>query len=141
LSRGTEFHREIQRDFLQTADGERRTAERSCRTTGGQTGRIDIHIEVDDALHSVIEVKHSDWDRMASHRVQPNIRRYVRQVWRYIEAVAEEGKDISPAIIFARAPSDPVLKRRIESAFEDECITVAWADEGSSDGGTSPADT
>jgi hypothetical protein len=128
LADGKGFHDELQEDFIRTSEG-RVTRERPIRSTSGKTGRIDIHVAVDEELDSVVEFKRSDWDRMAPHRVGPNIRRYVRQVWRYIEAVMEEGKDVSPGIVFAHMPKDAGLKRRIEEAFEEECITIVWADE------------
>jgi hypothetical protein len=33
----------------------------------------------------VLEVKNTDWDLRALHRVIPNLRRHARQVWGYLE--------------------------------------------------------
>ena len=124
---GKSFHAELQDDFIRTTDG-KVIRERSVRTPAGKWGRIDVTVEY-DGLVNVVEFKRSDWDAMAPHRIGANIRRYIRQLWRYIEGVMEEGNDVAPGIVFAHVPKDPELKRRIERAFEEECITVAWEDE------------
>jgi hypothetical protein len=129
LSDGKCFHGELQEDFERTSDGVV-TRERRVTTPDGRPGRIDIHVDVDEDLDAVVEFKRSDWDKMAPHRIGPNIRRHIRQVWKYIDAITEEGKDVSPGIVFAHVPKDAELKRRIEEAFEEECITIVWADEG-----------
>jgi hypothetical protein len=128
LVEGKGFHAELQDNFIRTSEGTV-TRERPIRTPSGRLGRIDIHIVAGDDLDAVVEFKRSNWDAMAPHRIGPNIRRYIRQVWRYIEAVMEEGKDVSPGIVFANKPKDPDLKRRIEKAFEDDCITIIWDDD------------
>ena len=122
LSQGKRFHKQMAAEWGD-AEGvvtpERRAA----------TGRIDIHIDTGGTIDAVVELKNTDWDRMAPHRLRPNARRYIRQVWRYMEAIMEEGNDVQPSIIFARMPSDPERKLLVERWFSDECVTVVWLDE------------
>jgi hypothetical protein len=59
----------------------------------GRAGRIDLLLAVDDhgrPLLVVVEVKNTDWDARAAHRLRPNLARHARQVWRYIDSLMPE---------------------------------------------------
>jgi hypothetical protein len=56
----------------------------------GRRGRIDLLLEVDDGrrpLLIVVEIKNTDWDARAPHRIRRNLARHARQVWRYLDAL------------------------------------------------------
>jgi hypothetical protein len=59
----------------------------------GRAGRIDLLLEVDDhgrSLLVVVEVKNTDWDARAAHRLRPNLARHARQVRRYLDSLIPE---------------------------------------------------
>ena len=58
-----------------------------------------------------------------------NVKRQAAQVWDYIEAQLEQGKDISPGIIFLKRPKDSNRLKLIEALFEENGISVVWQDE------------
>jgi hypothetical protein len=93
----------------------------------GKGGRIDLRLVVDDREgHSiVVEMKASDWDKMAPHRVRPNALRHARQLWRYINAELEGGP-VSPAIVYPVEPQTPGRKEEIEAVLCDRFIQVVW---------------
>lgn len=128
VERGKAYHFELQEDFKATSEGVV-TAERVCRLLSGKIGRIDIHVQVDDEMVAVVEFKKTDWDRMAPHRVRPNVRRHIRQVWRYIEALLEEGMEVCPSLVYSTPPTNAKHRELIETLCADECLTVVFADE------------
>ena len=94
----------------------------------GEFGRADIFID-ESGWVSIIEVKATDWDAMQAHRVRPNARRHVRQVMRYVGSYWEKGTDISPGLVYPRAPQDVQRRQLIERVAEESSIQVVWADE------------
>lgn len=125
LSKGRDFHRAVAEEWLtdDSAEGDR-TPEYPVHR-----GRVDIHVVADDVLEAVVEVKNTDWDLMAEHRLRPNALRHIRQVWKYVEALLEQGKEVSPGIIFPRVPSTPGRREKLEEWFGDYGIAVVWQDE------------
>jgi hypothetical protein len=93
----------------------------------GKRGRIDLRLVVDEGEgHSiVVEMKASDWDKMAPHRVRPNALRHARQLWRYINAELEGGP-VSPAIVYPVEPQTPGRKEEIETILRERFIQVVW---------------
>lgn len=92
----------------------------------GRRGRIDLRLVDREEGHSVlVEIKASDWDRMAPHRVQPNALRHARQLWRYINAELEGGP-VLPAIIYPVEPETPGRKAEIEAILNERYIQVVW---------------
>ena len=135
LRRGKDFHRKIQKEWLDTAQGII-LPEKTIRRLTGRRGRVDIFVDDDsDENHvAVIEIKASDWDRMKPKAVRRNALRQVRQIWGYIDSQAElEEKDVSPGIIFPARPSDENRLEEIENIFNDWGIQVVWHDESMDD--------
>ena len=131
LRRGKDFHRKIQKEWLDTAEGVI-LPEKTIRRLTGRRGRVDIFVDDDsDENHvAVIEIKASDWDRMKPKSVRRNAMRQVRQIWSYIDSQVDlEGKDVSPGIIFPTRPSDKNRLEEIEDIFNDWGIQVVWHDE------------
>lgn len=128
LRKGKEFHKKIQKEWLDTAEGNI-MSEKSMIKSSGRKGRIDIFVESNKTLNAIVEIKDTCWDSMTSSAVKRNIRRYTRQIWNYIESQLETGKDVSPGIIFSNQPKDPDLLNLIEQLFDQEGIPVVWKDE------------
>jgi len=128
LHRGKEFHKKIQKEWLNSATGEV-TPEKSITKPSGRKGRVDIFVRNDETLVAIAEIKASDWDSMGSAAVRRNIKRQVRQIWDYIKSQLELGKEVSPGIIFSRRPKDPNRMKLIEQLFDEEGIPVVWEDE------------
>jgi len=128
LHRGKEFHKKIQKEWLNSATGEV-TPEKSITKPSGRKGRVDIFVRSDETLVAIAEIKASDWDSMGSAAVRRNVKRQVRQIWDYIKSQLELGKEVSPGIIFPRRPKDPNRMKLIEQLFEEEGIPVVWEDE------------
>jgi len=138
LRRGKTFHKRIQAEWQQEAQGHIH-AERRVIRPGGRKGRVDVLVDDDDpkSVIAIVEIKATDWDRMKEENVRRNVRRQIRQIWSYIESqirhgeyvTSGEGRDVCPGIIF---PTQPKSKQRmglIEQMFSDEGIPVVWHDE------------
>lgn len=95
-------------------------------TWQGKRGRIDLRlIEKEDGYSVVVEIKATDWDRMAPHRIRPNVLRHARQLWRYIEAELIE-QSVVPAIVYPCEPEAPGRKEEIEAILNERLIQVVW---------------
>ena len=128
LHRGKEFHKKIQKEWLNSATGEV-TPEKSITKPSRRKGRVDIFVRSDETLVAIAEIKASDWDSMGSAAVRRNVKRQVRQIWDYIKSQLELGKEVSPGIIIPRRPKDPNRMKLIEQLFDEEGIPVVWEDE------------
>lgn len=101
----------------------------------GVPGRIDLLLHVQDPsglpFRVVIEVKNTDWDRQQPHRVGPNIRRHVRQTWRYLAPLLHEldqGKlsGLQGALLYPARPRTPGRHELIERIVDDEGLTIVY---------------
>jgi hypothetical protein len=130
LRRGKAFHRQVQAEWLaETKDG-KPCPERTIKRLNGRRGRVDLLIEELGGFVSVIEIKATDWDRMAERNIKRNVRRQIRQLWGYIDAELEiYGMQVCPGIIFPTLPSESHRLAMIESMFNDEGIQVVWQNE------------
>jgi len=131
LRRGKAFHKKIQKEWLETAQG-KVLPEKTIRRLSKRRGRIDIFVDDDSNENhvAVVEIKASDWNRMKHKAVRRNAMRQVRQIWSYIDAQLElEGKEVSPGIIFPARPSDPEKLKVIEHIFNEWGIQIVWHDE------------
>ena len=128
LRRGKEFHRSVQLDWLKTAEGEI-TREKSITKPNWRRGRIDIHVDADDGHVAVVEIKNSDWDAMKPTAVRRNVRRYSRQIFKYVDAELSEDVTVSIGIIFPKRPSSTERMELVEELFWDEGVPVVWEDE------------
>ncbi len=130
LRRGKLFHKLIQKEWKDEAEGAPHS-EKKVPFKGKRYGRIDIYVdEIGESLVSIVEVKSTDWDKIKSSNIRRNVRRQIRQIWRYIDSISElKGMDISAGIIFPRLPSDHERLNLIESMFVEEGIQVVWHNE------------
>jgi hypothetical protein len=128
LRRGKEFHKKIQKEWVNTAEGEV-TPEKSTIKPSGRKGRMDVFVRCDETLVAIAEIKVSDWDVMTLTAIRRNVKRQARQIWDYIESQSELGKDVSPGVIFPKRPKDHDRINLIEQMFNEEGISVVWGDE------------
>jgi hypothetical protein len=129
LKHGRAFHKEVQADWLNTAEGRIRT-EKGITKPSGRKGRIDIFVDDDgNKMVAVAEVKASDWDKMTEEAVLRNVKRQVKQIWDYIDSQLADRKEVCPGVIFPHMPEDKERMKLIEQLFEDEGIPVVWRDE------------
>jgi hypothetical protein len=118
LRKGKAFHKKIQADWLETAEGQI-LIEKAITKPTGRKGRIDIFVDDDgDKLVAIAEVKKSNWDRMTDSSVRRNVNRQIKQIWDYIESQLAKEKEVSPGIIFPHRPKDKVRMKQIEDLFE-----------------------
>jgi len=76
--------------------------------------------------HTVlVEIKASNWDKMAPHRVRPNALRHARQIWRYIESELAD-RPVLPALVYPNEPKTPGRKEEIEGILHERLIQVVW---------------
>ena len=126
LRQGKAFHKKIQADWLETAEGQI-LIEKAITKPTGRKGRIDIFVDDDgDKLVAVAEVKKSNWDKMTDSAVRRNVSRQIKQIWDYIESQLAKEKEVSPGIIFPHRPKDKYRMKQIEDIFEQEGIPVVW---------------
>jgi len=75
LRRGKAFHRKVQDDWKDTAEG-KVWPEKPVTKPSGRPGRIDVHVQADEELVAVVEIKNSDSDAMTPQAVRRNAKRY-----------------------------------------------------------------
>lgn len=118
-------------------------AEKPVTVTGGRAGRIDLLLVIDDQgrpLLVVVEVKNTDWDAHAAHRLRPNLARHARQVWRYIDSLLpalETGElaGVQAALVYPRRPSLPGRAKLVEGVLGEQGISVLFYEELEDGGG------
>ena len=129
LRQGKKFQKEVKQRWPKKGA----KFEKGIKKPSGRKGRMDIFMDArtenDEKLVAVVEIKASDWDRMTLEAVKRNVRRQANQIWDYIESQIEEGKHISPGIVFPKRPKDPERLKLIEELFDEKCIAVSWEDE------------
>ena len=128
LQEGKRFHKSIQDDWRASAEGEL-FFELATDLTSNKKGRMDILVRENGSYVAVGEIKNSDWDKMTAAAVKRNIRRQVKQVWKYIHSQLQLRKDVTPGAIFPSKPFDQARLELIENLFEEEGISVVWNDE------------
>lgn len=128
LVKGKQFHKEIQKDWTDNAEGYV-FPEKHVKVSNNKTGRVDIFVEADDSYVVVGEIKNSNWDSMTPTALRRNVRRQIRQIWKYIDTQLAKGNDVTPGIIFPRRPKSNETMNKIEEMFEEEGISVVWEDE------------
>jgi hypothetical protein len=129
LKKGKAFHAKIQNDWRLNAQG-RITVEKSVLKPSGRKGRIDVHVDSENAHVGVGvgEIKATAWDEMTEPAVRRNVRRQARQIWTYIESQLAKGHSVSPGVIFPTRPSEARL-RLVEVLFDREGVAIVWDDE------------
>ena len=105
LREGKAFHKRVQAEWKANAEGKVQI-ERTFKKEDG-TGRLDVFVSDNGTeVRAIVEIKHSDWDKMTPGAVRRNVRRQARQVWKYIE-LQPTLDGICPGIVCPKRPSDP----------------------------------
>ncbi len=132
LVRGKQFHKQVQADWLENAEGEVRAEEPTVKPSG-RPGRMDVFVVASEDLVAIAEIKSSDWDAMTEKAVRRNAKRYARQLWTYIDSQVARTLDVCPGVVFPARPSKPGRLEFVEQLFEEEGIPVVWEDESIDD--------
>lgn len=82
---------------------------------------------MEDGHAVVVEIKATDWDKMAHHRVRPNALRHANQLWRYVEAELLD-RQVLPALVYSTEPRIPGRKEEIEGILHERFVQVVWRD-------------
>ena len=126
LRQGKAFHKKVQKNWLQNAEGEVKCEKLLIKSSG----RImDIYINSDNTLVTVVELKASNWDIMTNKAVHINVNKQAKQIWNYIESQLKLKKEVSPGIIFPKRPKNNDRMVLIERLFEEHGIPVVWDNE------------
>lgn len=88
----------------------------------------------------MVEVKNTDWDARAAHRLRPNLARHARQVWRYIDSLlpgleTRELAGVQAALVYPRRASLPGRAELVEGALGEQGISVLFYEELEGGGG------
>jgi Holliday junction resolvase-like predicted endonuclease len=126
--RGKTFHKKIQTEWINDAEGDV-TIERSITKPNGRKGRVDVLVNQNQPMVAIVEIKSSNWDALTDAALRQNIRRHVRQIWHYIDSQLSESKDVCPGVILQKRPSEKERLKLIENLFNEEGIQVVWDDE------------
>ena len=116
LKNGKEFHKNIQKEWLDTTEGEVEV-EKQMIKQNGRKGRMDVFIQIEETYVSIAEMKMSDWDAMTIKNLHKNVRRQIRQIWSYIDSQLEQNRDVTPGIIFSNRPKKNGRLDLIEQIF------------------------
>ena len=133
LKRGKEFHRLVQKDWLNTAEGNINTEhtirlfDANKQISLNKKGRLDLFVDEMEDFVSVVEIKGADWDQIKPANIQKNLYRHRRQIWNYISKYHDGDKlDVAPGIIYPSEPKTEGLKERVENYLNDWGIQVVW---------------
>jgi hypothetical protein len=115
-------------------EGQERHAEARASGAGRRrAGRIDWLGEIEGTRAALVcEIKNTDWDAMAPHRVAPNARRHARQLWRYLDTpeVSAIGEEFVQLFVeYPAWPRTPGRGEEVERVLNDNGITVVWVEE------------
>jgi len=149
LRRGQRFHQQVQTAFLLGLAGATARPEHHVKLSRVGRGRVDLHVvpDLDDERYAVvIEIKSTDWDALAGHRVRPNLRAHIRQLQAYLDRYLDDmdaavGNDdsaaargggwdsVSGVLLYPRRPTSAARLQLIDDLTSREAIMVAWYDE------------
>jgi hypothetical protein len=110
-----------------------RFKERRWQLVAGRRGRVDLAVEVDSSeqMLVVIEIKETDWDKIAPDRVIRNLRRHLRQLQSYLDRATEEMEPgdwagIMGALLYRARPASTEIMKTIEAVAAEQGIILAW---------------
>ncbi|MDH5218484.1 MAG: hypothetical protein OEX19_12350 [Gammaproteobacteria bacterium] len=128
LKRGKLFHKLVQDDFERTSKDGKVNIEHSIHLIHrSKRGRLDLLVDELGDFVSIIEIKSTHWDEIKPKNLTRLLGAHRRQVWRYIEQYIDVEKiDVSPAIIYPKAPTTSGLKDKIITYLHDYGIQVVW---------------
>jgi hypothetical protein len=120
---GSEFEAKVIAGWMIEPDAERRIREQAgVKKPNGRRGRIDLFWDIEDSddpyFRAVIEMKHTNWDRMRDlAAVRRNVLRHKNQIWNYVNALA-----IVPA-------EDDPSGKSVEEIADMKLVAIEQADQ------------
>jgi hypothetical protein len=136
LRAGSAFHRTVQTAFVAGLTGAAASPERVVRLADGKTGRVDLLVlPVEPARTAVVvEVKNTDWDALAPHRVRPNLRAHIRQLQGYLDPLVDEMEHgawdaVAGVLLYPRKPIDASRAEVVETVADALALMVVWHDQ------------
>lgn len=132
LRAGRAFHIQVQEAFVAELVGSTAEPERFWRLGAG-SGRVDIAVVALEQERSsiVIEIKGTDWDKIAPHRIRRNALRHLNQLQRYLDTAIDELESsqwdsVAGALLYPRRPFAEGALGIIEGAAAEQAIVVVW---------------
>jgi hypothetical protein len=142
LARGRQFHLDVQGAFLTDLLGATAKDEKPVTLSSTRNGRVDLLVlpSSGEVAAVIVEIKSTDWDTLAGHRVRPNLRSHVRQLQRYLDTFVEDLRQdgraatgrwdsVSGVLLYPRRPADPARLQLVEEVATREALMVVWYDE------------
>ena len=127
ITRGRLFEK-YQRQVWQGPHGGVANFEFTVQSRDGRRRRIDLLVTDARGDFTIIEFKASDWDKMAEHRVRPNLLRHINQIMEYLDVYWESDIAMNPALVYPNVP-ESARKAFIEEILDERRIQVVWMDE------------
>jgi hypothetical protein len=132
LQAGRSFHRTVQTAFLADLAGATASPERTIRLLDSRNGRVDLLVAPigDERVAVVVEIKNTDWDRLAPHRRRPNLRAHIRQLQHYLDTLIDDidtshgYQSVAGVLLYPRRPDDPTITEMITTAADREALMV-----------------
>jgi hypothetical protein len=118
-----------------------------------RNGRVDLLVvpQGGEAAAVVVEIKSTDWDALADHRVRPNLRSHLRQLQRYLDVyvanLQQESRTSGPdhdasgdqppsrrdsvtgVLLYPRRPNNRSRAQLVEELADREALMVVWYSE------------
>jgi hypothetical protein len=153
LSRGRKFHANVQTAFLAGLVGTTATPEKTITLSRTRGGRVDLLVvpQGGEAAAVVVEIKSTDWDALADHRVRPNLRSHLRQLQRYLDVYVADLRQeprtgdpdhdpigdhppsrwdsVAGVLLYRRRPNDQSRAQLVEELADREALMVVWYSE------------
>jgi hypothetical protein len=134
LRRGKEFHRLVQAAWSGEIEGAQVRAEHSIFlhavsnvSSHRRRGRMDIFVDQVDDFVSIVEIKSTDWDRIAKANRPRLLAAHCRQVLRYVDKYLDHDHvAVCAAIIYPQAPSSAEVESEVERSLNAHGLQVAW---------------
>lgn len=125
LRKGKAFEKKEKREW--NATRQKLAFENPVTDPKGKRGRMDIYVpKAGKGLVSIAEIKATNWNKISNARIRQNVLRHARQIWRYIEIEIERGADVSPGLIYPRAPRKKAVKDLVENLLNERLIQCVW---------------
>ena len=137
------FHARVQTAFLAGLLGANAAPERPVTLSRTRSARVDLLVLPSGAEVAavVVEIKSTDWDALAEHRMRPNLRSHIRQLQRYLDVYIDDLRQepgpsaprqwdsVSGVLLYPRRPTDPARSQLVEQIADREALMVVWYDE------------
>jgi hypothetical protein len=132
LATGQAFHKAVQSAFLTGLAGAAGFPERRWRLVGERHGRVDLAVEVEgEQMLVIIEIKATNWNKIATDRMMRNLRRHLHQLQGYLDSAVEEMETgrwtgVAGALLYPARPASTETTEVIERIAGEQAIMIAW---------------